>query len=309
MRVLMTGGTGFIASHVAKALIEEGHEVYNVTTPFQAQEYFYQKMLSDAGVTPIPADLRDKYALDLAVREANPDVVMHYAALTSVAQSFRNPVVFAEVNYIGTINLIKACMQHAHNLERFYYIATTESLKSREKPHSEFDLEYDANSPYGVSKMAAEFYAKYAYKVGFPATIIRYNNTFHRKTSRHYLIETVITQLLEGPKVVLKGSSKIKRTWTLIDDVVDGTLHCMKYSKPGELYHIVNPNNQATIADVIRTAAKVMGYDNVEIVEGTEPRPHDPVSLCLTSERLDEIHWKPKYDLADALKVVIDYWR
>jgi len=309
MNVLLTGGTGFIGSHVAAELARK-HEVYNITTPFQAQEYFYQKMLSEAGVIPIAADLRDKFALDLAVRVANPDVVLHYAALTSVAQSFRNPVAFVEVNYIGTINLIKACMQHAHDLDKFIYIATTESLKSRDEPHSEFNLEYDANSPYSISKLAGEFYAKLAYRAyGMPVITIRYNNTFHRKTSRHYLIETVVTQLLKEPRVVLKGSSKIKRTWTIIDDVVRGTMAVLRHGKGGELYHIVNPKNQATIAEVIETAAKVLGYDEVEIVEGTEPRPHDPISLCLTTERLKELHWRPRYSLAEGLKKVAEYWR
>jgi len=251
-----------------------------------------------------------KFSLDMAIRESNPDLVLHYAALTSVAQSFRNPVVFAEVNYIGTINLVKACMQYARNLDKFVYIATTESLKSREKPHSEFDLEYDANSPYGISKLAAEFYVKHAYRAfGLPAIIIRYNNTFHRKTSRHYLVETVITQLLKGPRVVLKGSSKIKRTWTLIDDVVQGTMAVLEKGKVGELYHVVNPRNQATIRELIDIAAKVLGYDSVEIVEGTQPRPYDPVNLCLTSVRLEEIGWQPKYDLPEALKIVAEFWR
>ena len=309
LNILVTGGTGFIGSHLVKELTKE-HETWVLMKPFEATQEFYLRMARDAGAKEIAGDLRDKFSLDNALRISNPHVIWHLGAETSVAQSYYNPVVFAETNFIGTINLVQSALKYAPRLERLFYIATTEALKSRLKPHSEFDYEYDANSSYGISKIAAELYSFHAYRAfGLPTTIIRFNNTIHRKTSRHYLIESVITQLLKGPKVVLKGSAKTKRTWTLIDDTVGGALACMKYSKEGELYHVVNPQNQATIREVIEIAAdQVFNYDDVEIIEGAEPRPWDPLELCLTSERLDEIRWKPKHDLAHALSIVQGYW-
>jgi nucleoside-diphosphate-sugar epimerase len=266
-------------------------------------------MVSDVGAHFVAGDLQDRFSLNVALKASKPDIVLHYGALTSVGQSFYMPEAFCKTNYLGTINLINAVRDYGH-IERLYYIATTESLKSREKPHSEFNYEYSANSPYGISKLASELYCQHACKAfGVPITIIRYNNTFHRKTSKHFLTETIITQLLKGPKVVLKGTTKIKRTWTIIDDVVDGTLKLLKNSREGELYHIVNPENQATIGELINITAKILGYENVEVVEGVEPRPWDPLCLCLTSERFSEIGWKPKYPLEEALKMVARYWK
>ena len=307
MRILLTGANGFIGSHLVQRLLKDGHQVYAIVTPFEATETLYARMLE--GATILPGDLRDKYSLDLAVRESNPEVVFHLGALTSVGQSFRNPVVFSDVNYLGTIRLLTSCSQHAPNLQRFINTTTTECLKDRPEPHTEVNFEYGWNSAYGISKTAAELYCKQSYRaLGLPVINVRPNNTFHRKTSRHFLVETIITQMLEGPKLVLQGTTEIKRNWTIIDDLVDSFLAVMDRGKLGAFYHLANSENVYTIGELIEHAKRVLNWDG-EIVTGTKPRPYDPICLTLDSVKFDEIGWKPKYPIDRCIHIVADFWR
>jgi len=307
MNILVTGSNGFIGSHIVHRLVEQGHEVFGLVTPFEATEVYYMKLLQGSKV--LSGDLRDRFSLDLAVREANPEIIFHLGALTSVGQSFRNPEVFSDTNYLGTMRLLASCSQHAPRLQKFINTTTTECLKSRPEPHTELNFEYDYNSPYGVSKIAAEFYTKLAYRAqGIPTINVRPNNTFHRKTSKHFLVETIVTQMLEGDKVALQGSTDITRNWTLVDDTVSGFLAVMENGKPGELYHLARKENIASIADLIEVAKRVLNWSG-EVVTGTKPRPYDPTCLTLDTVRDREIGWKPKHSLEQAIKIVADFWR
>jgi nucleoside-diphosphate-sugar epimerase len=96
MNILVTGSNGFIGSHIVHRLVEQGHEVFGLVTPFEATEVYYMKLLQGSKV--LSGDLRDRFSLDLAVREANPEIIFHLGALTSVGQSFRNPEVFSDTN-------------------------------------------------------------------------------------------------------------------------------------------------------------------------------------------------------------------
>jgi len=259
--------------------------------------------------------LTDPTSVRKAVRMSKADIIVHTAAITPVRFSFDKPQQYAEVNYIGTINLIQAILEEKIKPRQIVHASTIEVYRSKNGLITEEDPLF-GGTPYGISKVAADHYmqmAKIAYDL--PITILRGSNTFGRPVSlpeeaRGYLVEKAILQMLDPDKRVAEfdGWPDRKRTWLYAPDHVSGYLTVIDNDKAiGEIYNI-SQNNCTSVGDVVSLISEITGFKG-EIRWGVKPRPYDPLCMCADGGKLMKLGWKAKYSLREGLEKTVFNFR
>lgn len=303
MKVLVTGGSGFIGAELLPKLVELGHEVCSL------ERYVTGRYVLGARTDTVFGDLRDGFSIRKLVKDTQPEAVIHLAAISPVAYSYDHPQEVFEVNALGTINLAEACSREVPNFKHFLYAGTSEEYGNQDKfPVSE-DAELRPNSPYSVSKVAADKYLQYmraAYD--FPVTVLRPFNTYGRKDNTHFVVERTITQMLQG-KTVRLGDPTPKRDFLYVDDHVDAYLTCLNNPKAnGEVFNFCT-GRDISIKGLIELISKLTGFKG-KIQWNTIPaRPLDIKKLLGSYEKAKRVlGWRPKYTLEEGLKKTIEFW-
>lgn len=304
MKVLVTGGSGFIGSHLTPKLAELGHEVYSL------ERYVTGRYVLGAKRMTVFGDIRDSFTIRKLVRVVQPDAVIHLAAISPVAYSYDHPQEVFEVNTLGTINLAEACLREVPNFKHFLYAGTSEEYGNQSGFPIKEDAELRPNSPYSVSKVAADKYLQYmraAYD--FPVIVLRPFNTYGREDATHFVVERTITQMLHG-KTVKLGDPTPARDFLYVDDHVDAYLTCLDNPKAiGEIFNFCT-GREVSIRELVELISKLTGFKG-EIHWNTIPaRPLDIKKLVGSHDKATRVlGWRPKYTLEEGLRRTIDFWR
>jgi nucleoside-diphosphate-sugar epimerase len=304
MRVLVTGGSGFIGSYLIPKLDELGYDVYSL------ERYVTGRYVLGARTATVFGDLRDSFAVRKLVREVQPDIVIHLASISPVAYSYDHPQEVFEVNALGTINLAEACLREVSHFRHFLFAGTSEEYGNQTELPVREDAELRPNSPYAVSKVAADKYLHYmrdAYD--FPMTVLRPFNTYGRKDNVHFVVERTITQMLQG-KTVKLGDPTPVRDFMYVDDHLDAYLACLDNERAkGQVFNFCTGRG-ISIKELAELIAKLVGFEG-EISWSTVPaRPLDIKKLVGNYEKAKRmLGWEPKYKLEDGLRKTIDFWR
>lgn len=312
MRVLITGVTGFIGSRVVEEIAKIGEDVYGIVRHISSTRHLPDR------VKPVIADLTDKQSIEKAVKLVRPDIVMHIGALTPVSLSYDMPIAYAEVNYHGTVFLAEACIKYAENLKAFIYASTSEVYGQQSTFPLHEDLPAYPNTPYAISKYAGELYVrKYMVEAyDFPAFALRPFNTYGRAlvNQRHFVVEKLITSMLEGSKVIMMGSPDPVRDLMFREDHVRAYIDAFYTALTdidnvkGEVINIATGRGY-TIKKVAEIIADKIGWDG-EIVWDFIIRPADIHKLVGSNSKAKRLlGWKPEYSLDKGLDVAIDEWR
>jgi len=302
-KILITGATGFIGSHLLPKLIKMGYDVYAL------QRYITGRYVLGSNVKTVFADLRNEVDVRRAVKLVQPDYVIHLAAISPVSYSYDHPQEVTEVNYLGTINLAEACLREVPRLRQFLFASTSETYGNGPVPKRE-DTPQNPNSPYAVSKLAAEKYLLYlrdAYD--FPITILRNFNTYGRKRNTHFFIERTICQMLTS-NVVRLGDPTPVRDFMYVEDHVNAYLTCLGNPKAiGEIFNFCTGRHMR-LDEVTKIIEKLTDF-NGEIKWYSIPaRPLDIKVLYGDYSKAKKIlDWGPKYMLEEGLKLTVEYWR
>jgi nucleoside-diphosphate-sugar epimerase len=308
MNILITGVSGFIGGQLARKLAPN-HNVFGLVR----EDGFSREAYRVEDVTYLQGDLLDYASLERAVKESDPETIIHTAALTPVRASFEGdkPYQYGQINYLGTVNLVRAAGK-AKNLRQFIHASTAESYLSKQGLLSEEDR-IGGETPYGVSKAAADSYVQMAGKVwSLPYTILRPANTFGRpfnlpEEARGYLVEKAIISMLRGGQVTFDGGPEPKRSWMRYESHVEAYLTVLgREEARGQIYN-VGSNDSLSVGGIVGAIADYTGFTG-EVRWGVNPRPHDPQSLCLDGHKLMRLGWRST-SLPDALKRTISYWR
>lgn len=304
MRILVTGGTGFIGSHLIPLLLEKEHDVWEL------QRYVTGRIGSFHKTKTVYADLADDFSVRRAIRVAKPDAVIHMAAISAVAYSYDHPQEVIETNLVGTINLAEACLRENSNLMQFMFAGTSE-----EYGNNGFETQTETNplnpaSPYAVSKVACEKYLNYMNEAyDFPVTILRPFNTYGRKEDSHFLAERAITQMLTRSVVQLIDPTPI-RDWMFIEDHVNAYLTCLGNEKTlGEVFNFCTGKG-ITVKDTVEKIAEIAGFKG-EIQWGSAPpRPTESKLIVGSYEKAKRVlNWEPKWPLERGLAKTVELWR
>ena len=304
MRILVTGTTGFIGSELVLRLIDHGHDVYGLER-YVTGRYVLGKTRK---IKTVFGDIGDFFDIKQIVDHAQPDVVIHLASVSAVAYSYEHPHEVMETNLTGTINLAEACLREAPSLQHFLYASTSEIYGNGPCPKNE-ETPQNPNSPYSVSKLAAEKYLLYmrdAYQ--FPVTILRNFNTYGRKDNTHFVVERIIAQMLSN-QVVLLGDPTPVRDLVYVDDHVNSYLACLNNPKAvGEIFNFCTGKG-TSIRELANKISELTGYKN-DIVWGTIPsRPLDIKELVGDYSKAKRVlGWTPKFSLDEGLRLTVRHW-
>ena len=303
-KVLVTGGSGFIGSHLTKRLVEQGADV-SVTVK-------YKSIIDNVRLSPIwndikviEVDLRNTDSLR-PIADQSYDIVFHLAAYNHVGDSFLHVNESLMSNTIATANLLESNIDFG----RFVYTATSEIYGYQDTvPFREDFLPFPI-SPYAVGKYAGELYARMKnHENNMPIVFIRPFNTFGPYQSDRAVIPELIIKCLKGlPIETTEG--KQTREFNYVDNIVDGFIAIAKHEPIFSEPINIGSNNEISIADLVKTIHKLCESDSTLKIGALGNRPTEIWRMSADNIRAQEIlGWEPKIAFEDGLKVTIDWFK
>ncbi len=316
MKVLVTGIMGFIGSHLAETIVEDGNEVYGVVRRVASRRMdAVAKVLKD--IVLISGDVTDYLSIRNAMRTAMPDVVVHLAALSPVRESFERPFEYQQANFLGTMNVAHALLELPDPQNRKLVAASTAEVYGLQNkgPMAE-SLPLKPSSPYAVTKAAGDLYLQMMFQTfDLHGSIMRPTNSYGRKIDTSFLIEYLINQMLRDREVHI-GSPESVRDYMYVDDHVNAYKLVMKAAKAdGQIFN-AGTGVGVTNKELALLIAKKVGYKPEKIKFGSYPpgypfRPavSDQPSIVLDAAKIGKIvGWKPKISLNEGLDKTIEYF-
>jgi nucleoside-diphosphate-sugar epimerase len=310
MRILVTGISGFIGSYLAERLLKEGHEVAGFARQTNRLNHpAFQRLLGK--VQMYYGSITDAQAVKQVMRDYQPEVVGHTAAISPVAYSFDHPHEVFETNATGTINVAEAALRECRNLKRFIFCSSMETYgrNSKRTAFTEEDAQIPS-APYGVAKVAAEKYVQYlAMAHNFPGVSFRQTNAYGRKENDYFVVEAIITQMLKG-NICRLGEPAPVRNFIFIEDLLDLWTK-MIHAGPEVNGHVFNtgPDNGLSICELAAKISGIMDWKG-EIQWHTRPvRPGEIPYLNSSCEKAKQmLGWEPKVSLTEGLSRTVDIW-
>ncbi len=304
MRILVTGGAGFIGSHVADRFVERGHEVAvldNLSTGFRS--------LVNPAARFFQADLTDAAAVERCLAEFAPEVVDHHAAQIDVRKSVDDPVLDATTNILGGLRLLEACTRHG--VRRFVYASTGGALygEARRLPAGE-DHPVNPESPYGVSKHTLEHYL-YLWKLlhGLDSVVLRYPNVFGPRQNPHGeagVNAIFIGRMLQGQRPHVFGTGEQLRDYLYVMDVVDGNELALTRGS-GEIVNL-GTGIGTSVNRIFRELKEILAFTGEPIYE--PPRPGEVQRIYLDAARAREVlGWSARTTFREGLERTVEWSR
>ncbi len=307
MKLLVTGGLGFIGSNFIQLVLEKypDYSIINLDkltycgNPNNAQEFSqnprYSFVRGDVCNGPLVNDLI-----------SNVDVVVHFAAESHVDNSINEPFIFTKTNMLGTHVLLEAARQK--KIKRFIMISTDEVYGSiREGSFKETDGLFP-NSPYAASKASADVLSRSYYKTyGLPVIVTRSSNNFGAYQHPEKLIPLFITNLIQGKKVPVYGDGKNIRDWIYVLDNCEGIDFVLHHGKLGEVYNVGGGNEIPNI-DITKMLLENFKLDNTFISYVEDRLGHD-FRYALDCSKINNLGWNPKHDFKTALDSTIEWYK
>ena len=304
MRILVTGGAGFIGSTVADRFIALGHEVAvldDLSTGFR--EFVPQ------AARFVKADVTDAQAVDRFFAEWRPEIVTHHAAQMDVRKSVDDPVHDARTNLLGGINVLLACTRHG--TRKVLYASTGGALygEGRKLPATE-DHPVNPESPYGASKHSFEHYL-YLWKLlhGLDYTILRYPNVYGPRQNPHGeagVNAIFIGLMLEGKRPRIFGTGEQLRDYVFVDDIVEANVLALSKGS-GEMVNI-GSGVGTSVKQIFTELKSILGFAGEPIYEA--PRAGEIQRIYLDATRAREIlGWRPRVGFREGLEKTVAWAR
>lgn len=307
-KVIITGGTGFIGSHLVELCVKNGFDVvafdrYNSDNNWGYLEHSRYK----SNIEVILGDIRDYDSVFKAMKGC--DYVFHLAALIGIPYSYSSPLAYLRTNIEGTYNVLESVKNH--NLEQALITSTSETYGSAQYTPIDETHPLVGQSPYSATKIAADQLAiSYFRSFELPIKIVRPFNTYGPRQSTRAIIPTIISQALSGKKFIQLGSLKPTRDLTYVSDTCNGFLEILKSTELfGEVTNI-GMNKEISIGGLVNLILNQIGV-SLEITSSNErirPEKSEVDRLvCDNSKLRDKTNWEPEFSLELGIKNVIDW--
>jgi UDP-glucose 4-epimerase len=305
MKILVTGGAGFIASHVVDAYLKLGHRVIVVDDLSRGQ-----RSNVAAAARFHFSDIRNREQLDRIFREEKPDVVNHHAAQMDVRRGVREPIYDAQVNILGSLNLLEAAV--SNGVRRIIYGSTAGAAygEPTSLPVSE-EHSIDPITPYGISKHTVEHYL-YTFSVLYqlPYVVLRYGNVYgprQNSAGEAGVFAIFSEQMLAGVTPVIYGDGSKVRDYVYVDDVVQANVAALDHGT-GQIFNIGSgqPTSDYEVFSIVR---RLIGVRNLE-AQFTSKRPGEIDRIYLDISKARRLlGWSPRVNLEEGAGATVRYFQ
>jgi len=307
MRILITGGAGFIGSNFIRYILnkDKNCEVINLDILSYAGN---PENLKDLENNPryafIKGDIRDSKTVDEAIKGC--DCALNFAAESHVDRSIIDPSEFVRTNVLGAHVLLEAARKA--KVTKFIQISTDEVYGSTEEGSFNENSPLLPNSPYSASKAAAELLCRsYFITFGFPVIITRSSNNFGPYQYPEKFVALSITNLIEGKKIPLYGDGKNVRDWIYVEDNCDAIYFILEKGVYGEAYNIAGGSEMQNI-EILNAILKSMGEPLSKIEYVKDRLAHDR-RYSLDDSKIRKLGWKPKNEFSSALEKTVEWYK
>jgi dTDP-glucose 4,6-dehydratase len=322
MKLLVTGGAGFIGSAVVRLAVARGHHVVNLDALTYAACLDNVAMVADSPLYAFEqADIRDRAALDRILAAHDPDAIMHLAAESHVDRSIDGPGTFIETNVNGTFTLLEAARafwtrKGKPDGFRFHHISTDEVFGSL-GPTGKFTeaTPYDPRSPYSASKAASDHLVRAWHETyGLPVVLTNCSNNYGPFHFPEKLIPVVILNALAGKPIPVYGKGENVRDWLYVEDHADALLCVLTHGQTGRSYNI-GGENEARNIDIVRTICALLdemhpaGAPHDRLITFVTDRPGHDLRYAIDPTRIStELGWHPSVTLEAGLRRTVRWY-
>lgn len=322
MKILVTGGAGFIGSAVVRQAIADGHNVVNVDALTYAAclENVVSVAMSEKYAFE-QADIRDRAALDTIFAKHKPDAVMHLAAESHVDRSIDSPGAFIETNVMGTYHMLEAARafwmaEGKPAAFRFHHISTDEVFGSLgEEGQFHEDTPYDPRSPYSASKASSDHLVRaWAETYGLPVVLTNCSNNYGPFHFPEKLVPVVILNALHGRPIPVYGQGVNVRDWLYVEDHAVALLKVLNDGELGRSYNI-GGENEARNIDLVTMICSLMdemhpsGAPHIDLIEYVQDRPGHDLRYAIDPTRMrTEMEWRPSVTLEQGLRKTVRWY-
>jgi len=307
MRFVVTGGAGFIGSHIAEALARRGDEVVIIDNLLSGRVENIRHLLEMPTVTFLNGSITDQPLLQRVCKDA--DGIFHEAAITSVPRSVKDPLASNEINVSGTLNVLVAAQKCG--VKKIVYASSssvygdTPTLPKRE------DMEPNPKSPYAITKLAGEYYLKVFHELyGMDTISLRYFNVFGPRQDPHSeysaVIPKFITKILNHESPVIYGVGSQTRDFTYVKDVAQANVRAMESNAQG-VFNIAY-GNRITLIELAQTIMETLGEAlPIRYEDGRLGDIHDSIADISAAQRA--FGYAPEYTVTTGLKETIAWYK
>ncbi len=337
MKILITGGAGFIGSNLVRLMLNSGHEVLNVDKLTYAGNINSLADVAHSGRYRFAqVDVADAEAIRALFRDFQPEAVMHLAAESHVDRSIDGPGEFIQTNVVGTFTLLQAALEHYRGLPaetaqkfRFLHVSTDEVYGSL-GPEGAFTetTRYDPHSPYSASKAASDHLARAWFDTyGLPVIVTNCSNNYGPFQFPEKLIPVVIIKCLRGEPIPVYGKGDNIRDWLYVEDHCEALSLVVQHGKSGETYNIGGNNEKRNIdlvhllCDIfdeltnqaagqrLETRGELKAKPSSSLITFVTDRPgHDQRYAIDPSKIRSELGWTPKQDHASGFRKTVQWY-
>ena len=326
MKILVTGGAGFIGSALVRHLIQStSHQVLNLDKlTYAGNLTSLDDVVRSDRYSFVQGDICDRELLDLTLRQFQPDAVMHLAAESHVDRSIDGPAAFVETNVLGTYTLLEACRAYWSGLEtrqrdvfRFHHISTDEVYGDLDGTDTLFTEEtpYAPSSPYSASKASSDHFVRaWGRTYGLPILITNCSNNYGPYHFPEKLIPLVIINALHGKSLPVYGDGQQVRDWLFVEDHARALLKVLEKGIVGETYNI-GGHNELTNLEVVNAICALLDElvpsdaPHSDLIAFVTDRPGHDLRYAIDASKIErELGWVPEETFESGLRKTVEWY-
>lgn len=325
MKILVTGGAGFIGSAVVRrAIAQRGYSLVNVDAlTYAANPANLASVDQDGRYAFEQVDIRDGEALERVFAKHDPDAVMHLAAESHVDRSIDGPLAFVDTNVMGTATLLQAARAHYDQLSgerrerfRFHHISTDEVYGTLgAEGHFTETSRYLPNSPYAASKASSDMMVRaWGRTFGLPVVISNCSNNYGPFQFPEKLIPVVTLKALAGKPIPVYGEGLNVRDWLYVDDHAEALLTILERGRLGEIYN-VGGDAEVTNIDLVKRICAIVDRERPKaqpsesLIEFVKDRPGHDFRYAIDAAKIKtELGWSPSVDVDEGLALTVRWY-
>ncbi len=312
-KLLLTGFAGFIGSHLSERLLNDGYELVGID---DFNNYYDPKIKErnivgfkdNKNFTVYRGDIRDKNILNDMFEKHKIDIIVHLAARAGVTPSLKEPILYEEVNILGTLNLLE--LARKYNCKKFIFGSSSSVYgECKNIPFKETEPDLKPISPYGVSKLTGEKYCHtYHHLYKLPIIGLRFFTVYGPRQRPDLAIHKFTKLIDEGKPIPVFGDGQYKRDFTYVTEIIDGITESINYSKSGFEIFNLGESHTTSVVDLIKLIEQAVGKKT--IIDWQEAQPGDvPLTYADVSKAEKLLGYKPRTKPEEGIKKFVEWYR